>query len=152
MVELPRGCPVPNEIMPVQSPNIPDATDWSDRAVRHHFTRLAQVAQAISSAIVVTDAQGVTVWVNEGFTRITGYGIDEALGRTPGQLLQGPDTDRGEVDRIRAALQSRKSVAAELINYAKDGRRYWIGMKIEPLLAADGALDGFMARVYKENP
>jgi PAS domain S-box-containing protein len=120
-------------------------TDWTDVAVRHHLTLLAQVAQATSSAVIITDDVGVIVWVNEGFTRITGYSFEEVIGQRPGELLQGPDTDSAEVARIRKALRSRQSVAAELINYAKDGRRYWIGMTIEPLLAINGAFDGFMA-------
>jgi PAS domain S-box-containing protein len=125
--------------------NLSDQTDWTDSVVRRHLSRLAQVSRATASAIVITDVAGVTEWVNEGFTRITGYGFDEAVGRTPGQLLQGPDTDRTEAGRIHAALSSRQSVAAELVNYAKNGRRYVIGMKIEPLFATNGELDGFMA-------
>jgi PAS domain S-box-containing protein len=119
--------------------------DWNDGAFRHHLTRLAQVAMSTASAVIITDRAGVTVWVNQGFTRITGYDLDEAAGRTPGQLLQGPDTDRAEVARIGAALRAGQRIAAQLINYAKDGRRYWIGMKIEPLLDANGEVDGFMS-------
>jgi len=127
------------------SPEARRHRDLNDSSVRDHHTRLAQVAQVTSSAVVITDAEGVTVWVNEGFTRITGYSLDEAVGRTPGQLLQGPETNREVMARISVALRSRQSVAAELINYTKDGRRYWIGMRIEPLFAADGEFDGFMA-------
>ena len=130
---------------PFPHSRVSDHTDWSDPAVRHHLTRLAQVSQATASAIVITNAAGVTEWVNDGFIRITGYGFDEAVGKTPGELLQGADTDANETARIGAALRARHSVAAELINYAKDGRRYWVGMKIEPLYANNGELDGFMA-------
>jgi PAS domain S-box-containing protein len=137
--------PMHADTIPAGSSEASGHVDWNDSSVRHHHTRLAQVARATSSAVVITDTEGVTVWVNEGFTRITGYGLDEAVGRTPGQLLQGAETDRAVVTRIGAALRSRQSVAAELINYAKDGRRYWVGMKIEPLLAENGDFDGFMA-------
>jgi PAS domain S-box-containing protein len=107
--------------------------------------RLAQVAVTTASVVIITDRNGVMVWVNQAFTRLTGYSFDEAIGRVPGQLLQGAETNRAEVARIGAALRARQSVAAELVNYAKDGRRYWVGMKIEPLRDADGAVDGFMA-------
>jgi PAS domain S-box-containing protein len=121
------------------------SVDWNDSTVRQHFTRLARVARSTASAVIITDAAGLTVWVNDGFTRMTGYGLDDIVGRNPGELLQGPDTDRGVVARIGAALRSCQSVAAELVNYAKDGRRFWVGMKIEPLFGAEGQLDGFMA-------
>jgi len=134
-----------NEITPSKSSSVPASKDPDDTAARQHFSRLAQIAQAKGSAVIITDVEGVTVWVNEGFTRITGYAFEEAVGRTPGRLLQGPETDRVEAARIGAALLLRQSVASELINYAKDGRRYWVGMKIEPLRDAHGEVDGFMA-------
>ena len=125
--------------------NFADNTDWNDDAVRAHLCRLAQVAEATASAVVITDLQGAIVWVNESFTRISGYGHEEAIGRIPGDFLQGPDTDRTETARIGAALRARKGIAAELINYSKSGQRYWIGMKIEPLIDSTGAIDGYMA-------
>lgn len=133
-----------NDSAHTQSRAVFGHTDHQDPA-RHHLVRLAQVAQATASAVIITDTEGVTVWVNEGFTRITGYTFAEAIGRVPGRLLQGAETDRGEVARIGAALRARQSVAAELINYTKDGHRYWIGLKIEPLHTANGDFDGFMA-------
>lgn len=107
--------------------------------------RMSRVAQSTASAVIITDTTGVTIWVNDGFTRITGYSFTEAVGRSPGKLLQGADTDPAEVARIAAALRSRQRVAAELVNYAKDGRRYWVGMKIEPLFDANDEFEGFMA-------
>jgi PAS domain S-box-containing protein len=137
--------PMSTDSTHAQRPDVAGLTDWNDNAERFRLSLLTKAAQATASAIVFTDPDGVTVWVNEGFTRITGYSYEEAIGRKPGQLLQGADTDRDEVARIGAALRSGRRVAAELINYAKDGRRYWVGMKIEPMLADDGKLEGFMA-------
>jgi PAS domain S-box-containing protein len=127
---------MPDDITRAQALGLPGNLDWNDGAARQHLIRLEQVIRAIASPVIVTDKEGVTVWVNAAFTQTTGYEMDEAVGITPGQLLQGPDTDRREAARVGAALRSRRSVAAELINYAKDGRRYWIGMKIHPLMAS----------------
>lgn len=124
---------------------MPIVPTGNEGTLRHPLTRLAQVIQATASAVIITDVRGVTVWVNEGFTRVTGFSFEEAVGRTPGQLLQGPETDRREAARVGAALRSGQGVAAELINYSKDGRRYWVGMKIEPLRDERGEVDGFMA-------
>jgi len=119
--------------------------DWNDSDTRRRLALIGLAADTTTSAIIITDSRGVTAWVNPGFTRVTGYGIDEAIGQTPAQLLQGPETDRCETGRIGAALRARECVSAELINYTKDGRRFWIGMKIEPLFRSDGELEGFMA-------
>ena len=129
----------------MRGPYFADKTDWNDVGVRAHLCRLAQVAEATASAIVITDLHGVAVWVNAAFTRITGYSYEEAVGRVPGTLLQGPDTDRAQVARIATALRARERIAVELVNYSKTGRRYWIGMKIEPLVGAAGEIDGFVA-------
>ncbi len=110
-----------------------------------NLIRLARLAQLNTSAVVVTDAKCVIVWVNDGFTRITGYSLEEAVGKIPGRLLQGPDTDRAEVARLGAAIADKTPVAGELVNYAKDGRRYWIGLKIEPLVNVAGEVEGFIA-------
>ena len=129
----------------MRGPYFVDRTDWNDAAVREHLCRLAQVVETTGSGVVITDLKGAIVWVNDGFARITGYSPEEAVGRIPGQLLQGPDTDRAETARVGAALRNRRRVATELINYSKTGRRYWLGMKIEPLLDASGQPNGFMS-------
>ena len=121
------------------------AAAWHYSRERKHLLRLARFAEDTASAVVLTDAKGVIKWVNASFSTITGYTEQEAVGRRPGDFLQGPETNRVEAARIGAALRAAKRVAGELVNYRKDGGKYWIGMKIEPLTNAAGALEGFMA-------
>jgi PAS domain S-box-containing protein len=71
-------------------------------------------------------------YVNEAFTRLTGYSSEEALGNTP-RMLQGRNTDRNELDKIRSALEKGETYIGELINYSKDGEEYWIDLNISPL-------------------
>lgn len=114
-------------------------------AERHHASRLADVARRTQNAVVVTDAQGLIEWINEGFTRITGYTLDEVRGRKGGDFLQGPESDPAEVRRMSKAIREASPVDVELINYAKSGRKYWVRIEIEPVRDASGALTGFMA-------
>ncbi|MEY8689954.1 MAG: PAS domain S-box protein [Leptothrix sp. (in: b-proteobacteria)] len=115
------------------------------RAMSTDFDRLAVVAQQTSNAVVITDLAGITTWVNAGFERITGYSAAEALGRTPGKLLQCPDTDRLTIARIRTALAAREPFSGELLNRHKNGRLYWIEIDITPMHDAAGTLVGFSA-------
>jgi PAS domain S-box-containing protein len=107
--------------------------------------RLARVARLTSNAVIITDPEGRTTWVNEGFTRITGYAADEVLGKVPGRLLQVPETSPEAINIIRQALRERNGCRVELLNAAKDGRRYWLEIEIQPLFDADGRHTGFMA-------
>jgi PAS domain S-box-containing protein len=103
------------------------------------------VACETTNGVIITDAQGRVEWLNEGFTRITGYRLADLLGRRLGALLQGADTDPAEVARIGSLLRRAESCEAELVNYAKDGRRYWVHMIINPLFDEAGVLEGFIA-------
>ncbi|WP_342130684.1 PAS-domain containing protein [Hydrogenophaga sp. OTU3427] len=107
--------------------------------------RLAKVAQRTSNAVVITDVQRRITWVNEGFERITGYRAEEAIGQSPRELLQSPNTDMAVVARMRRALETAQPFQGELLNRRKDGREYWLQVEIQPLRDAGGTLTGFMA-------
>ncbi|MGE4239100.1 sensor domain-containing protein [Ramlibacter sp.] len=72
------------------------------------------------------------VFVNEAFERRTGYTREEVLGRTP-RLLQGPNTQRDQLDRIRAALEQWEPMRVDLINYTKSGEPYWVDLDVSPV-------------------
>jgi PAS domain S-box-containing protein len=109
------------------------------------IARLAQVAASTTNLVVVTDAARRIEWVNDAFTRTTGYTLDEVRGRQPGKLLQFEGTDQATIQRIRRALDAREPVHAEILNRAKSGREYWLSLDIQPVLTPDGRLDGYVA-------
>ncbi len=112
---------------------------------RARTDRLAMVAAKTTNGVVVTDADGLTEWVNEGFTRITGYTLDDLRGRKPGSVLQGPGTDPETVRELRGYMRSREPFSAEILNYHRNGDPYWIRIEVTPLVEPDGTLTGFMA-------
>lgn len=116
-----------------------------ETAERQHLARLARVAAVTSNLVIVTDRRRRIEWVNDAFTRTTGYTLDEVRGRRPGELLQFEGTDAATVARIRAALDARQPVHAEILNRAKSGQSYWLSIDIQPVLDAQGDLDGFVA-------
>lgn len=109
------------------------------------LARLSRVASETTNGVVITDAAGRVEWINEGFTRLTGYRLDEMCGRRPGELLHGPDTDPQTVANMVCMLERGEPFEAELINYSKSGRPYWVHISCDPLRDADGALQGFMS-------
>jgi diguanylate cyclase (GGDEF)-like protein/PAS domain S-box-containing protein len=72
------------------------------------------------------------VFVNEAFERRTGYRREEVIGRTP-RLLQGPGTQRKELDRIRSALEQWQPARVDVINYKKNGEPFWVDLEVSPV-------------------
>ncbi|MBD1898407.1 EAL domain-containing protein [Trichocoleus sp. DQ-A3] len=97
-----------------------------------------------NDAIVITEAEPLEeplgpriVYVNQTFTQMTGYQPEEVIGKTP-RLLQGPKTERSQLDKIRQALSRWEPVRVELINYRKDGSDFWVELNILPLADSTG--------------
>ena len=106
---------------------------------------MALVARHTTDAVIVTDAERRIQWVNEGFTRVSGYAFQEVAGRSPGALLQSVRTDQDVVTALREALNAGRSFQGELINQSKAGQDYWIDIHITPLHGEDGLISGFVA-------
>ena len=114
---------------------------------RDRDEKLALLAAAVArqnDILLITEAEPIDapdgpriVYVNDAFTRRTGHTAAEVLGKTP-RLLQGPGTQRAELDRIRAALGRWEPVRAELINYTKSGEEFWVELDIVPLATEEG--------------
>jgi PAS domain S-box-containing protein len=79
------------------------------------------------------------IFANAAFCEMTGYRIDEIIGRNC-RLLQGPDTDREAVRRIRAGVAARWNVSEELVNYRKDGSAFRNALFVNPIFDQGGKL------------
>jgi len=97
-------------------------------------------------ALSIADARAEDaplVWVNAAFTRLTGYPVDEVLGRNC-RFLQGADTDPTEVARIRTALDEGRTIATVVRNYRRDGSPFWNQVVISPVCDETGAMTHFL--------
>lgn len=85
--------------------------------------RLATAVEAAAEAVVITDPSGVIQYVNPAFEKITGYGKEDALGRTL-HFLEGGRHDEEYFREIREALQQNGVWSGQHINIKKDGTPY----------------------------
>lgn len=107
--------------------------------------KLSRIASQTSNAVVVTNIAGEIDWVNDSFTRISGYNIDDVKGRTPGSFLQGENTNQDTVARMSNALKQHQSFHEEVLNYHRNGKAYWIEVHCNPLTNKNGEITGFIA-------
>ena len=117
------------------------------RYIRHDLIELA-AAYAEYSVFVTTaelDLPGPQIlYANSAFTRMTGYSVSELLGRTP-RLLQGPETDKTVLRRLREALLDGHDFIARAINYRRDGTAFELEWIISHLKDSDDRTTHYIA-------
>ena len=105
------------------------------RAIEDRLRMLESSVDHANDAIVITEAEPVgepgprIIYVNQAFTSATGYTAEEVYGKTP-RILQGPDSSPEARETIHKALKRWKPVRVELINYRKDGSKFWVELNI----------------------
>ncbi len=110
------------------------------------FTLLRRALDLAGTGFVLTDPRlddDPIVYVNEAFTRLTGYAPADVLGRNC-RLLQGPETAPEAVDELRVAVRDRRPAVATLINYRRDGTPFWNEVHLSPVRDEHGEVVRFV--------
>ncbi len=109
------------------------------------FERLSLVANNTDNSVIITDKNGVTEYVNEGFTKITGYEPHHIIGKKPGDLLQGPMTDKNTIEKLRQKINEGVPIYEEILNYNRNGETYWVSLAINPVRDEHGHIIRFIS-------
>ena len=84
--------------------------------------------------LVMTGPDGLVQWINDAFTAMCGYTLEELRGKKLGPILQGEKTDRETAARMRRAVHEYRPCSEAILNYHKDGTPYWVEIAITPIL------------------
>ncbi|HMQ61122.1 MAG TPA: helix-turn-helix domain-containing protein [Flavilitoribacter sp.] len=95
-------------------------------------------------AVVITGPDKQILWVNDDFYQISGYHFEEAVSRKPGEILQGPKSEREAITRIRKALNERVSIMDVVTNYHKNGTSFPCRVIIHPIFNTRNELTNFI--------
>jgi PAS domain S-box-containing protein len=106
---------------------------------------LSLIAKQMVNAVVTTDRAGKITWVNEAFTRITGYSAEEVMGKSPGSVLQGKDTDMETINYLRDKIHALLPFDCNILNYHRSGRPFWMHLSGQPLFNEKGKLERYFA-------
>ncbi|HVU24672.1 MAG TPA: response regulator [Opitutus sp.] len=106
--------------------------------------KLALVASRTHNGVMITGRDGTIEWVNDGFTRLTGYSAAEAIGRRPDQLIMGPNPSEETVKVTSAARREKRGFQFEILTYHKDGHLVWVLADGQPVFDEQGELINYM--------
>jgi PAS domain S-box-containing protein len=125
--------------------------DITRQKVEENRLRLLEsVITNANDAVMITDANppgnpGPTIlYINDAFTKMTGYERDEVIGKSP-RFLNGKNTSEEELEKLRTALHKKESCEIELINYKKNGDEFWINLSIAPMADSTGVFTHWIA-------
>lgn len=135
------------QLAQAQQSTVTDLRRLNERLLRqkNELRRLGFFAQQTDRAVIIADPHDRIEWVNQAFTTLTGYSAQDALGRSAGELLAGPETDSATLQLVAESLAARRPFSFQLINYRKDGSPYWTDIEVYPLFTESGQHDGFLS-------
>ena len=135
--------------MPSRDQHQTDARDAGDRLVAAHVREdpFAAAFKATRMPMIVTDPHqpdNPIIFANAAFEKMTGYSNEDVIGRNC-RFLQGAETDRGTVGRVRTAVAAGEDIAVDILNYRKDGSTFWNALFLSPVRDDEGRIVYFFA-------
>ena len=106
---------------------------------------LSLVASKTDNAVFIIDKEEKIEWVNEAFEKITGYSFQDALGKKPGILFQGENTNPETILLLGERINRGESFSGELLNYRKDGSELWVHFTLNPILNEKKEIEKYVA-------
>lgn len=110
---------------------------------------LREALQQANAPVVITSAEldkpgPKIVFVNQAFTQMTGYTMEEIVNKTP-RILHGSKTNRSILNQLRRCLSQGQPFQGEIINYRKDGSEYKVQLSCFPIHNDRAQITHFMS-------
>ncbi|TNC96327.1 MAG: hypothetical protein FD121_1148 [Gallionellaceae bacterium] len=122
------------------------ARDLTERKQAESQLRLQDTAlNSTANAIVITNNDAVIQWANPAFSEMTGYAVEEALGKHPKDLVRSGVQPREFYEVLWSTILSGQVWRGEVVNKRKDGTLYTEEMTITPVHAEDKVITHFIA-------
>lgn len=109
-----------------------------------NLSMLSLVASETTDTILIANAEGLTIWANEAYKKLTGLSSEEIIGRKPGYLSKGPETDVETTNRMREAIKNKEGISLSILNYNRKREKYWFELNITPVFDKHGNCTKFV--------
>ncbi|MCZ8196966.1 MAG: PAS domain S-box protein [Flavobacterium sp.] len=106
---------------------------------------LSLIADKNINAVIIADADGKIEWANKSFIDMSGYSMEEIIGQKPGHLLQGEETNPETVSYMKDRISKGLPFKCEVINYSRQGEKYWVSVQGQALYNKKGEIVKFFA-------
>lgn len=109
--------------------------------------RLLQLHKAVEQSpvsVVITDIEGNIEYVNPFFSQLTGYQLNEVIGKNP-RIIQSGNTSPETYGKMWQTIRSGKVWRGELLNKKKNGAQYWEVELVAPVIDSDGIIVNYIA-------
>lgn len=114
--------------------------------------RLSRIIHQTNNAIILTDQQGVIDWVNDGFSRLSGYSLSSIKGLNFADFLQQVSLLPEQNKMIKNAFNNLTPFILELCQHHPLGANYWVRLSGAPTFTEERQHDGFMIIGYDISP
>lgn len=113
-------------------------------AVEAQIKILSKVSEQSPASIVITDVNGNITYVNPKFEELTGYRLEEVVGKNP-RILKSGDTTEQEYTHLWKMISSGHEWHGEFHNKKRNGELYWEQASISSIKDVDGKITHYVA-------
>ena len=121
---------------------------WRSTFAEEQVELVKELVAGMAEAVMIVDAQeGNTdppiLHINKAFTELTGYALDDIVGKTP-KILQGPRTERTVLERLKREVTAKEEFRGRTWNYRKDGSAFMMEWEIVSFHDTQGETSFYM--------
>lgn len=109
--------------------------ETEQRSLESHVQLLNHAIDEATVSIIISDIRRVgqpVMYVNNAFEKLTGYSKEEIIGHNC-RSMQGDDTNRHAIEKVRRAIMKHEPIEITLLNYKKSGEAFYNLLNLTPV-------------------